>query len=202
MPAADVQNTVVGKIGNIYVPPFGTAPPFTTPPDATVDVNAAIPPAWQAYNLGFLHEDDTPRFSFDITTGRIKAWQTAGNTMRTFQNGKVRAVQFTCREFNRRVWNLVEPGTTYTPGANGTVTATIPASGGNPPKAGLVEIFDLDFGIKLLVYVPRLSVTNIGELKPSGSDSMNTQLTLEFEQDTASTPPYYIATNHPGLVTA
>ena len=197
-----VENTVVGKYGNVYIAPFGTAPPFTVPADATVDVDSALPPAWTAANLGYLHEEDTPTLSFDTTTERVSAWQLQGATLRSLLTMKVRSIQFTCREFNRKVWNLVEPGTTYTPGANGTVTATIPATASNPPKAGLFEIQDLDFGVKLLVYVPRLTVSELGDLQFNNSDTANTQITFEFEQETDTAPPYYIATNHPGLVNA
>lgn len=197
----DVDFTVVGKYGNVHVVPHGTAPPFTVPADASVDVEAALSAAWLAGNLGYLHEDDTPVISFDTTTSRIKAWQTTGSTLRNLLTGKVRSIKFTCREFNRRTWGLVEPGTTYTPGANGTVTATVPAQASNPPKGGLFDIQDLDFGVRLKIYVPRLVVSEIGDLKFGNSDTANTQLTFEFEQDDDSTPPYYIATNHPGLVT-
>lgn len=197
-----VENTVVGKYGNVYIAPFGTAAPFTVPADATVDVTAALPSAWTASNLGYLHEEDTPTLSFDTTNERVSAWQLNGSTLRSLLTGKVRSIQFTCREFNRKVWGLVEPGTTYTVGANGTVTATIPPSASNPPKAALFEIQDLDFDVKLLVYVPRLTVSEIGDLQFVTSDTANTQLTFEFEQETDTSPPYYIATNHPGLVNA
>lgn len=200
--APTVDNTVVGKYGNVMITPFGTAAPFVVPADATVDVSAALPPAWTAANLGYLHEEDTPALSFDTTTERVGAWQLNGATLRSLLIGKVRSIQFTCREFNRQVWNLVEPGTTYTPGANGTVVATVPPASSNPPKAGLFDIRDLDFDVRLLIYVPRLVVSEIGDIQAGPSDTMNTQLTFEFEQESDQTPPYYIATNHPGLVTA
>ena len=59
--APTVDNTVVGKYGNVYIAAFGTAAPFTVPADATVDVGAALAPAWTAANLGYLHEEDTRR---------------------------------------------------------------------------------------------------------------------------------------------
>lgn len=200
--APNVANTVVGKYGNVYVVPHGTTAPFTIPPNATVNVNSALPAAWLAGNLGYLHEEDTPTLGFDTSTERVGAWQLPGGTLRNLLTGKVRSMQLTCREFNRDVWELVEPGTTYTAGASGTVTATIPAVATNPPKAGLFEIQDLDFAVKLLIYVPRLSVSELGELQFVGNDTGNMQITFEFEQTSDTDPPYYIATNHPGLVNA
>lgn len=200
--APTVANTVVGKYGNVYLVPYGTIPPFTIPPNSTVNVNSALPAAWTAGNLGYLHEEDTPTIAFDTTNERVSAWQLNGATLRNLLTGKVRSIQFTCREFNRKVWDIVEPGTTYTAGASGTVTATIPAVATNPPKAGLFEIQDLDFAVKLLIYVPRLTVSELGELQFVTNDTANTTMTFEFEQAADTDPPYYIATNHPGLVNA
>jgi hypothetical protein len=195
--APTVDNTLVGKIGSIYVVPHGTAAPFTVPPDSLVDVSATLPSAWLDGNLGYIHEEDTPNFGQDRSNQRVSAWQLDGGLLRNLLTQKVRSVQFTCREFNRDVWNLVEPGTTYTNGANGTVTLSIPKAGGNPPKAALFEIEDTDFGTKLLWYVPRVSVSEVGELQFTGSDTGNTQVTFEFEDDLDDL--YYIATDHPGM---
>lgn len=196
-----VESTLVGKIGNIYVVPHGTAAPFTVPVDATVDVNAALPAAWLAGNLGYLHENDTPSFKQDRTNNRVSAWQLDGGLLRNLLSQKIRSATFTCREFNRNTWDLVEPGTTYTAGANGTVSLTIPRSGGNPPKAALFEIEDTDFGVKLLWYVPRVTVSDVGDLQFMGTDTGNTQITFEFEDD-LDAGLYFIATDHPGMVTA
>jgi hypothetical protein len=198
--APNVDNTLVGKIGSVYVVPHGTAHPFTVPVDATVDVATALPAAWLAGNLGYLHEEDTPTFTQDRTTNRISAWQLDGGLLRSLLSQKVRSVAFTCREWNRDVWDLLEPGTTYTAGANGTVSLSIPDAGGNPPKAALFEIEDTDFDVKLRWYVPRVTVSEVGDLQFTGTDTGNTQITFEFEND--GTSLYYIATNHPGMVTA
>lgn len=198
--APTVANTLVGKIGNVYVAPFGTAAPFTVPPNSSVDAGAlTLPAPWTAGNLGYIHEDDTPTFSWDISSTQLTAWQLNGSLLRNLQTGKARSVKFTCREFNKNVWNQVEPGTTYTAGANGTTTLTIPDSSANPNKAGLVEIQDLDFGIKLYIYVPSVNVSEIGDMKPGNADTMNTQLTWMFMSNGAGLPLYYIATNHPGM---
>jgi hypothetical protein len=198
--APQVENTIVGKIGNVYVVPHGTAHPFTIPPDSSVDVTDALPPAWVAANLGYLHEEDTPTFTQDRTTNRVSAWQLNGGLLRSLLSGKIRSVQFTCREFNRGVWDLVEPGTTYTDGANDTVVLSIPRAGGNPPKGALFEIEDTDFGVKLWWYVPRVTVSEVGDIQFTGTDTGNTQVTFEFEDDQDDL--YYIATNHPGMAAA
>jgi hypothetical protein len=195
-----VENTLVGKIGNVYVVPHGTAHPFTVPADSSVDVTAALPAAWQAGNLGYLHEEDTPAFSQDRTINRVSAWQLDGGLLRSLLSMKIRAAQFTVREFNRGVWDLVEPGTVYTDGANDTVTLSIPDAGGNPPKAVLFEIEDTDFGTKLWWYVPRVTVSEVGDLQFTSTDTGNTQITFEFENDLSSL--YFIATNHPGMAAA
>lgn len=196
--APQVENTLVGKIGNVYVVPHGTTAPFTIPPDATVDVAAALPAAWLNGNLGYLHEEDTPTFTQDRTNNRISAWQLDGGLLRNLLSGKIRSVQFTCREFNRGVWDLLEPGTTYTAGANGTVSLSIPTAGGNPPKGALFEIEDTDFDVRLRWYVPRVTVSEVGDLQFTGTDTGNTQITFEFEDDGGG-DLYYIATNHPGM---
>lgn len=198
--APNVDATLVGKIGNVYVVPYGTAAPFTVPVDNTVDVTAALPGTWLDNNLGYLHEEDTPSFSQDRTNNRISAWQLDGGLLRNLLSQKIRSVQFTCREFNRHVWDLIEPGTTYTTGANGTISLSIPKAGGNPPKGALFEIEDTDFGVKLWWYVPRVTVSEVGDLQFVGTDTGNVQVTFEFEDDLDSL--YFIATNHPGMVTA
>jgi len=195
--APTVENTLVGKIGNVYVLPHGSAHPFTLPADSSVDVTAALPSTWSDANLGYLHEEDTPTFSQDRTINRIGAWQLDGGLLRSILSMKIRSAQFTLREFNRSVWDLVEPGTTYTNGANGTVTLSIPRNGGNPPKAALFEIEDTDFDVKLLWYVPRCTVSEVGDLQFTGTDTGNIQVTFDFEDDLAEL--YYIATNHPGM---
>lgn len=202
MGAPDVEKTFVGKIGNIYVVPYGTAAPFTVPPDAAVNVASALPAAWLAGNLGYLHEEDTPTFRQDRTNTRISAWQLAGGLLRNLLSSKVNSVQFTCREWNRATWDLVEPGTTYVTGAGGTVSLSIPATGSNAPKAALFELEDVDFGAKARIYVPRCTVSEVGDFKALGTDTANTQITFEFEKDDTSTQLYYVVTNHPGLVTA
>lgn len=199
--APTVANTLVGKIGNVYVVPYGTAAPFTIPPNSGVDVTAALSATWLGGNLGYLHEEDTPTFSQDRTNNRISAWQLDGGLLRNLLSQKIRSVQFTCREWNRDVWDLLEPGTTYTTGAAGTVSLSIPDAGGNPPKAALFEIEDTDFDIRLRWYVPRVTVSEVGDLQFVGTDTGNTQVTFEFEADSAS-GLYFIATNHPGMVNA
>ena len=199
--APTVANTLVGKIGNVYVVPYGTTAPFTVPVDSSVDVTAALPAAWLAGNLGYLHEEDTPTFSQDRTNNRISAWQLDGGLLRNLLSQKIRSAAFTCREWNRDVWEMLEPGTTYTTGANGTVSMSIPDAGGNPPKAALFEIEDTDFDTKLRWYVPRVTVSEVGDLQFVGADTANIQITFEFEADQAS-GLYFIATNHPGTVNA
>lgn len=199
--APQVENTIVGKIGNVYVVPHGTAAPFTIPADVTVDVTDALPAPWLAGNLGYLHEEDTPTFSQDRTNNRISAWQLDGGLLRNLLSQKIRSATFTCREFNRGVWDLLEPGTTYTEGANDTVTVTVPRAGGNPPKGVLFEIEDTDFGTKLWWYVPRATVSEVGDLQFTGTDTGNTQVTFEFEDD-LDAGLYFIATNHPGMAAA
>lgn len=199
--APTVANTLVGKIGNVYVVPYGTAAPFTIPPNSGVDVTAALSATWLGGNLGYLHEEDTPTFSQDRTNNRISAWQLDGGLLRNLLSQKIRSVQFTCREWNRDVWDLLEPGTTYTAGTGGTVSMSIPDAGGNPPKAALFEIEDTDFDIRLRWYVPRVTVSEVGDLQFVGTDTGNTQVTFEFEADNAA-GLYFIATNHPGMVTA
>lgn len=195
--APSVDSTLVGKIGNIYVVPHGTAAPFTVPPNAGVDVDAALPAAWLDGDLGYLHEEDTPAFTQDRTNNRISAWQLDGGLLRNLLSMKTRSVQFTCREFNRNTWDLLEPGTTYTAGANGTVSLAIPKAGGNPPMAALFEIEDTDFGSKLRWYVPRVTVSEVGDLQFVATDTGNIQLTFEFEDDLDDL--YYIVTNHSGM---
>jgi hypothetical protein len=202
MGTPDVEKTVVGKIGNVYVVDHGTTAPFTIPPDATVDVDTALSAAWLAGNLGYLHEEDTPTFKQDRSNERISAWQRAGGLLRNLLTEKINSVTFTCREWNRGTWALLEPGTTYTTGANGTVSLSIPGTTTNSPKAALFEIQDIDFGTKIRWYVPRVTVSEVGDLKFVGNDTGNSQVTFEFEEDVSGNPLYYIATNHLGMVTA
>lgn len=191
---------LVGKVGDIMIAPYGTAAPFTIPPAGSFDIAAAvIPPAWVAANLGYLHEEDTPEFGFDISTTTITAWQANGTILRTSMNSKVRSVKFSCREFNRRTWNLQEPGTVWTAGTNGSHSAAIPASGGNPSKAALLEIVDLDPGYKVWWYVPKCTIAAIGAFKAGPTDTFNAQFTFNFEAQNTSDPLYYVVGNHPGL---
>jgi hypothetical protein len=197
---AVTEDLLVGKVGNVYLPAYGTTSPFTLPPAAGFDIDvAALAAAWTNADLGYLHEDDTPEFGFETSSTTITAWQANGNVLRTLQNGKVRSVKFTVRAFNRVVWDVLEPGTVWTAQANGTFTGSVPSSGGNPPRAGLFEVEDLDNDKKVWWYVPRLTVASIGTFKASNTDSMNAQLTLNFEVVNSTDPIYYVAGNHPGL---
>ncbi|ALG06851.1 hypothetical protein [Kibdelosporangium phytohabitans] len=191
---------LVGKIGSIMIAPYGTTAPFTIPPSGSFDIAAAVlPGAWTAADLGYLHEDDTPEFGFDASSSTITAWQANGNVLRTLLNSKIRSVKFSCREFNRRVWALQEPGTVWTTGANGSYSASIPANGGNPPRAGLFELNDLDVGFKVWWYIPRMTVSAFGAFKAANQDTMNAQFTLNFEAVNSTDPLYYLAGNHPGF---
>lgn len=201
-PEPVAANTIAGKVGNVYVVAHGTTPPFTLPPASTFDIGAvSLASAWTAGNLGYLSEADTPTFAFAMATKDITAWQLNGNTMRILQTGKVRSVKFTVREINKQTWSLIEPGSTYTNGANGSSTVTIPNATTNPDKAALIEIQDLDYAVKMWVYAPRVAVKAIGDVKFDPSDTANAQLTFDFLSETgASTDPlYYVASNHPGL---
>jgi len=198
IPSAD--NTIVGKIGTVYAVAYGTTPPFTLPPPGSLDIMAMSPPAgWLAGNLGYLHEDDTPEFTKQKDTQRISAWQLNGQTLRVLQSGQVRTIAFTAREWNRNTWALLEPGTTYTAGVNGTTSLSIPVAGSDPPKAWLIEVQDLDLGMKLWWYVPKASVTQVGGIKLSRTNTANIPLTLEFEQDAGATQLYYVVANHDGF---
>lgn len=200
--APTTANTIAGKVGNVYVVPYGTTAPFTVPPSGTFDITAAtLTTTWQNGNLGYLHEDDTPAFSFDLKTQPIISWQTVGNPIRILQTGKARSVKFTVREVNRNVWGLIEPGSTYTAGANGSDTVTVPNSATNADKAALFEVQDLDFNMKMWIYIPKINVTAIGDLKFDRQDTANVQLTFNFLSPTGLTtdPLYYVASNHPGL---
>jgi hypothetical protein len=198
--ATNAAGLLVAKIGSAMLAPYGTTPPMTIPPSGSFDIAAAVlPGAWTAADLGYLHEDDTPEFGFDVNSSTLTAWQANGNVIRTLLTGKVRSVKFTAREFNRRTWAIQEPGTVWTPGANGSVTASVPVNGGNPPKAGLFELNDLDMGYKVWWYIPRLTVASLGAFKAANTDSMNAQFTLNFEVDGTATQLYYVAGNHPGL---
>lgn len=197
---ASVGNTFIGKVGDIYVVPFGTAAPFTIPPDNTNDVTAALPAAWLDGELGYLHEDDTPVFSNDITTERIGAWQIDGGTLRTTRTQRARTVTFTCRELNRNTWGLIEPGSSYTAGAAGNTTVAVPSTGGNPPLALLFDIQDTDLGNRIKIYIPRATVTEIGDLQYVNADTANVVVTFEMENNDTDTL-YYVLTSADGLVT-
>ena len=202
MPAPAVANTVVGKIGNVYVVPYGTAAPFTIPPAATFDITAAtLPAAWTAGNLGYIHEVDTPTFHFDLKTQDVAAWQSNGNPIRVLQTGKIRAVEFTVRELNKVVWGLVEPGSTYTAGAAGSNTVTVPNTAQTPDKAMLVELQDLDYGAKAWFYVPKVNVVTIGNIQVQRDDTASCKLNAQFLPATGlpTDPLYYIASNLPGM---
>lgn len=197
---SSVDELLVGKVGNIYMPAYGTTAPFTLPPSGSFDIAAAVlAAAWLNADLGYLHEDDTPEFGFDTNTTTITAWQANGNVLRTLLNQKVRSVKFTARAFNRRVWDIMEPGTVWTTGANGSYTGSIPSNGGNPPRAGLFEISDIDTSVKVWIYVPRLTVSAIGGFKAANTDTMNANLTLNFEAVDSVSPLYYVAGNHGGF---
>jgi hypothetical protein len=198
--ASTTDELLVGKIGNIYMPAYGTTAPFTLPPSGSFDIMAAsLSAAWLNADLGYLHEDDTPEFGFDTSNTTITAWQANGNVLRTLLTGKVRSVKFKTRAFNRRTWELMEPGTVWTTGANSSYTASIPSNGGNPPRAGLFEIQDLDTSVKVWFYVPRLTVASIGAFKVANTDTLNAELTLNFESVNSTDPLYYIAGNHLGF---
>lgn len=198
--AASVDELLVGKVGNIYMPAYGTTAPFTLPPSGSFDIAAATLAApWTNADLGYLHEDDTPEFGFDTNTTTITAWQANGNVLRTLLNQKVRSVKFTARAFNRRVWDIMEPGTVWTTGTNGSYTGSVPSNGGNPPRAGLFEISDIDSSVKVWIYVPRLTVASIGGFKAANTDTMNANLTLNFEAVDSVSPLYYVAGNHGGF---
>lgn len=197
---ASTDELFVGKVGNVYMPAYGTAAPFTLPPAGSFDIAAATLSApWLAADLGYLHEDDTPEFAFDTNTTNITAWQADGNVLRTLLNNKIRSVKFTCRAFNRRVWEIMEPGTTWTTGTNGSYSASIPSNGGNPPRSGLFEIRDLDTGVKVWWHIPRMTVSSMGTFKAANTDTMNAQFTLNFEVVDSTSPLYYVVGNHLGF---
>lgn len=199
---ASAPATLAGKVGSVYIVPFGTAAPFTIPPSASFDAtNVTLPAAWSNGDLGYLHEDDTPTMHWDYKTQPIAAWQTNGNPFRILAQSKVRGIKFTCREINKPVLGLVEPGATFTAGAAGSNTVTVPNSTTNPDKAGLFKIQDLDLSTFMWIYIPKLNITDIGDLKFDRQDTANTQLTFQFLSPTGLTtdPLYYIASNHAGL---
>lgn len=191
----------VGKIGNVYMPAYGTTAPFTLPPSGSFDIAAAsLAAAWTAADVGFLHENDTPEFGFATNNTTITAWQANGNVLRTILTQKIRSVKFTCRAFNRVVWDLLEPATVWTAGVNGSYSGSVPSNGGNPPRAALFEITDLDAsGVKAWWYVPRLTVATIGTFKADRQDTMNAHLELNFEVVDTSSPLYYVVGNLPGM---
>lgn len=198
--ASVTNELLVGKVGNVYMPAYGTTAPFTLPPAGSFDITAAaLAAAWTNADLGYLHEDDTPEFAFDTNTTTITAWQANGNVLRTLLNNKIRSVKFTVRAFNRRVWDIMEPGTVWTTGTNGSYSGSIPSNGGNPPRAGLFEISDLDQAVKVWFYVPRLTVSAIGGFKAANTDTMNAQLTLNFETVNSTDALYYVVGNHAGF---
>lgn len=195
-------NTVASKVGNVYVVPFGTTAPFTVPPVNTFDISAAtLSAAWLAGNLGYINETDTPTLGLTPTTKQITAWQLNGNIMRVLQTGKVRSVKFTCREINKNVWGLIEPGSTYLDAANGSSVITVPNASTNPNKAALIEIQDLDQAMKMWIYVPMVQISALGDLKFDPTDTANEQLTFDFLSPTGNStdPLYYVASNAPGL---
>jgi len=201
--APNVENTIVGKVGNVYVTAHGTPPPFPLPPEHEgFDITSAqLPEVWTAGNLGYLSEADTPTFGFALTTKEISAWQLNGNTLRVLQTAKVRTVKFTVREVNRTTWGLIEPGSRYTDGTNGSSIVTVPNADINPDRAGLFEIQDLDYGVTVWIYVPRMNIKTIGDMKFDPTDTANSQLEFDFLPDRGlpSDDLYYIASNHPGL---
>jgi hypothetical protein len=200
--APTTLNTFNGKVGNVYVVPFGTAAPFTVPPVNTFDITAAtLASAWTNGNLGYLHETDTPTMGYALTTKQITAWQLAGNIMRVLSTGKIRTIKFTCREINKNVWNQVEPGSTYLDAANGSSVVTVPNASTNPYRAGLIEIQDLDQSQKMWVYIPMMQINALGDLKFDEQETTNAQLTFTFLSPTGNStdPLYYVASNAPGL---
>lgn len=197
---AATDELFVGKVGNVWMPAFGTAAPFTIPPSGSFNIaSAVLPAAWLAADLGYLHESDTPEFAFNVNTTNITAWQANGNVVRTLMNNKIRSVKFTCRAFNRRVWEIMEPGTTWTAGASGSFSGSIPSNGGNPPRAGLFEITDLDNNTKVWFYIPRMTVSSLGTFKAQNSDTLNAIFELNFEVVNSTDPLYYVVGNHTGL---
>lgn len=197
---ANTDELFVGVIGNVMLTPFGTAAPFTLPPAGSFDIEAAvIPPAWLAGDMGFLHEDDTPEFGFATSNTTITAWQANGNVLRTLLTQKIRSVKFKCRGFNRNVWDVLEPGTVWTAGANGSYSAAVPSDGGNPPRGGLFEIIDLDAGVKAWWYIPRITVASFSAFKASRNDTMNAEFTFNFEIVNSTDPLYYVVGNLPGM---
>src|SRR5258706_13188240 len=101
---ATTDELLVGKVGNVWMPAFGTVAPFTIPPSAGFNIaSAVLPAAWTAADLGYLHESDTPEFGLNVNTTNITAWQANGNVVRTLQTSKIRSVKFTCPAFNRPV---------------------------------------------------------------------------------------------------
>lgn len=200
--AASTLNTFNGKVGNVYVVPFGTAAPFTVPPVNTFDITAAtLAAAWTNANLGYLHEADTPTLGYALATKQLSAWQLGGNILRVLSTGKVRSIKFTCREINKNVWNQVEPGSSYLDAANGSSVVTVPNASTNPYRAGLVEVQDLDQSQKMWVYVPMMQINALGDLKFDQQETANAQLTFTFLSPTglSTDPLYYVASNVPGL---
>lgn len=198
--ASVTNELLVGKIGNVMMPALGTTAPFTLPPSASFDIAAAsLAAPWTAADLGYLHESDTPEFGFATNNTTITAWQANGNVVRTLLTSKVRSVKFKLRAFNRRGWEIMEPGTVWTAGLNGSYSGSIPANGGNPPRAALFEIIDLDASVKVWWYIPRMTVAAIGTFKAANADTMNAELTLNFEVVNSTDPLYYVVGNHPGF---
>lgn len=198
MPSVD--ELFVGKVGQVFATPYGTTAPATFNGSFDIEAaKAALSATWTGGDLGFLHESDTPEFGFDVNSTTITAWQADGNVLRTIMNQKVRSVTFTCRAFNRNVWDILEPGTVWTTGANGSFSGTIPTNGGNPPRAFLFEIEDLDAGYLAWWYIPRCTVASIGGFKAANTDTMNAVITLNFEVIDTNTPLYTIAGNLPGM---
>lgn len=196
---ADVDELFNGRVGNVYIVDFGETQPFD-PNSGALDVAAVVLSAdWLAGELGYIHEEDTPDFGFETNSNTITAWQANGNVLRTLMTSKVRSVTFTVRSFKRAVWDVLEPGTTYSAGANGTFAAHIPTNGGNPSKAVLIEIEDLDEGTKAFWYVPKATVASIGNMKAAAADTMNAVLTLNFEAVNSTDPLYHVVGNLPGL---
>lgn len=200
--APSTLNTFNGKVGNVYVTPFGTAAPFTVPPVNTFDITAAtLAAAWTNGNLGYLHEADTPTLGNALSTKQLTAWQLGGNILRVLSTGKIRTIKFTCREINKNVWNQFEPGSSYLDAANGSSVVTVPNASTNPYRAALIEVQDLDQSQKMWVYAPMAQISAIGDLKFDQQETTNAQLTFTFLSPTglSTDPLYYVASNAPGL---
>jgi hypothetical protein len=200
--APSTLNTLNGKIGNVYVTPFGTAAPFTVPPVVGFDITAAsLAAAWTNGNLGYLHEADTPTLGNALSTKQLTAWQLGGNILRVLSTGKIRTVKFTCREINKNVWNQFEPGSSFLDAANGSSVVTVPNASTNPYRAGLIEVQDLDQSQKLWVYIPMMQISALGDMKFDPQETTNEQLTFTFLSPTglSTDPLYYVASNAPGL---